>query len=72
MAAPISTPTSSDFPEYTEKHQIVLMEAELVSMDGQLLRETKQLTTVTSDDPSAPEERIYREVRCKCQNMVQN
>lgn len=61
MAAPASTPTSGEFPEYTEKHKIVLMEAELVSLEGQLLRETKQLTTVTSDDPSAPEERIYKE-----------
>jgi hypothetical protein len=61
MAAPASTPTSSEFPEYTEKHKIVLVEAELVSLEGQLLRETKQLTTVTSDDPSAPEERIYKE-----------
>jgi hypothetical protein len=34
----------------------------MVSMDGQLLKETKQMTTVTSDDPSAPEERIYKEV----------
>lgn len=61
MAAPTSAPTSTELPEFTEKHKIVLAEAELVSMDGQLLRETKQLTTVTSDDPSAPEERIYNE-----------
>ena len=60
MATP--TANNNDFPEYTEKHKIVLMEAELVSLEGQLLKETKQLTTVTSDDPSAPEERIYKEV----------
>ena len=59
------TPTSMDtteYPEYTEKHKIVLMEGEMVSMEGQLLKEAKQLTTITSDDPSAPEERIYKEV----------
>jgi len=58
------TPTSMDtteYPEYTEKHKIVLMEGEMVSMEGQLLKEAKQLTTITSDDPSAPEERIYKE-----------
>lgn len=62
MALPTSTPNNNnEFPEYTERHKIVLVEAELCSMDGQLLSETKQLTTVTSDDPSAPEERIYKE-----------
>lgn len=61
MADPTTTPNTNAFPEYTEKHKIVLQEAELVSMDGQLLRETTQLTTVKSDDPSSPEERIYKE-----------
>jgi hypothetical protein len=61
MASPTSAPNSNEFPEYTERHKIVLVEAEMCSMDGQLLRETKQQTTVTSDDPSAPEERIYSE-----------
>ena len=63
MALPPATRNSSEFPEYTEKHKIVLMEGEMVSMEGQLLKETKQMTTITSDDPSAPEERIYKEVR---------
>ena len=62
MALPPATRNSSEFPEYTEKHKIVLMEGEMVSMEGQLLKETKQMTTITSDDPSAPEERIYKEV----------
>ena len=69
MASPTSTPNNNnEFPEYTERHKIVLVEAELVNMDGQLLRETTQLTTVTSDDPSAPEERIYKEVIFKLVN----
>ena len=54
--------STTEHPEYTEKHKIVISEGEMVSMDGQLLKETKQLTTVTSDDPAAPEERIYKEV----------
>ena len=68
MASPTSAPNSIEFPEYTERHKIVLVEAEMCSMDGQLLRETKQQTTVTSDDPSAPEERIYNEVIFKLRN----
>ena len=39
----------------------------MVSLDGQLLKETKQMTTITSDDPAAPEERIYKEVSHFCQ-----
>ena len=62
MASPPSTQNSHEFPEYTERHKIVIMEGEMVSLDGQLLKETKQMTTITSDDPSAPEERIYKEV----------
>ena len=62
MALPPTTRVTTEFPEYTEKHKIILMEGEMVSMDGQLLKEVKQITTVTSDDPSAPEERIYKEV----------
>ena len=62
MALPPTTRATTEFPEYTEKHKIILMEGEMVSMDGQLLKEVKQITTVTSDDPSAPEERIYKEV----------
>ena len=54
--------STTEHPEYTEKHKIVISEGEMVSMDGQLLKETKQLTTVTSDDPAAPEERMYKEV----------
>ena len=65
MALPPTTRNPSEFPEYTEKHKIVLMEGEMVSMEGQLLKETKQMTTITSDDPSAPEERIYKEVRIR-------
>jgi hypothetical protein len=53
--------STTEHPEYTEKHKIVISEGEMVSMDGQLLKETKQLTTVTSDDPAAPEERMYKE-----------
>ena len=64
MALPPSPRNANnEFPEYTERHKIVLVEGEMVSMDGQLLKETKQLTTITSDDPAAPEERIYKEVR---------
>ena len=62
MASPTSTQNSNELPQYTERHKIVIQEGEMVSMDGQLLKETKQMTTVTSDDPSAPEERIYKEV----------
>ena len=62
MAAPTPTLNRNDSPEYTEKHTVVLSESEIVSMEGQLLRETQQLTTVTSDDPAAPEERLYKEV----------
>ena len=62
MALSPSSRNTNEFPEYTEKHKIVLVEGEMVSMDGQLLKETKQLTTITSDDPAAPEERIYNEV----------
>lgn len=61
MASPTSTQNSNELPQYTERHKIVIQEGEMVSMDGQLLKETKQMTTVTSDDPSAPEERIYKE-----------
>ena len=38
-----------------ENHKVVLMEHELV-VDGVLLRETKQLTTVTSEDDAQKEE----------------
>ena len=62
MASPPSTQNSDEFPQYTENHKIVIMEGEMVSLDGQLLKETKQMTTITSDDPCAPEERIYKEV----------
>ena len=62
MALPPTSQDNIEYPEYTEKHKIVLMEGEMVSMEGQLLKEAKQLTTITSDDPSAPEERIYKEV----------
>lgn len=61
MASHPSNQNRNEFPEYTEKHRIVIMEGEMVSLDGQLLKETKQLTTITSDDPAAPEERIYKE-----------
>ena len=65
MALPPTSRDTTEYPEYTEKHKIVLMEGEMVSMEGQLLKEAKQLTTITSDDPSAPEERIYKEVSIK-------
>lgn len=46
-----------------ENHKVVLMEHELV-VDGVLLRETKQLTTVTSDDGrGAPEECVLVHTR---------
>jgi len=61
MALSPTSGNATEFPEYTEKHKIVLMEGEMVSMEGQLLKEAKQMTTITSDDPSAPEERIYKE-----------
>ena len=67
MASPPSTQNSDEFPQYTEKHKIVIIEGEMVSLDGQLLKEKKQLTTITSDDPAAPEERIYKEVSHFCQ-----
>ena len=65
MALPPTSRDTTEYLEYTEKHKIVLMEGEMVSMEGQLLKEAKQMTTITSDDPSAPEERIYKEVSIK-------
>jgi len=41
MALPPTTRATTEFPEYTEKHKIILMEGEMVSMDGQLLKEVK-------------------------------